>query len=80
MNDEAVLAINHLGALVEQVVSQNQAVLEAVGDIQAKVADLPTRVEFDDLRRHVEVIEAAVTATNHDVSALDQRLTRLEAA
>ena len=78
--DEVTKAINHFSALMEDQNSKLDAVLEAVGDIQNKVADLPTRVEFDDLRRHVEVIEAAVTATNHDLDALDQRVTRLEAA
>jgi hypothetical protein len=32
--------VNHLSVLMEQVVDQNKAVLEVVGDIQRKVADL----------------------------------------
>jgi hypothetical protein len=72
--------INHFSVLLEQVVSQNKAVLEAV-------ADLPTRKEFNELRQDVaelkqdmKVVKAAVTATNHDVAELDRRVSRLEAA
>ncbi len=60
--------VNHLSVLMEQVVDQNKAVLEAVGDIQQKVADLPTRDEFNELKRDVKTIKAAVTATNRDLA------------
>jgi hypothetical protein len=60
--------VNHLSVLMEQVVDQNKAVLEAVGDIRAKVADLPTRDESNELKRDVKTIKAAVTATNHDLA------------
>lgn len=59
---------SHIEVLLEQVVSQNNAVLEAVGDIQRKVADLPTRAEFDELRQDVKTIKAAVTDTNRDLA------------
>ena len=59
--------INHLSVLVEHVIDQNRAVLEAVGDIQKKVADLPTRAEFNELKQDVKTIKAAVTATNRDL-------------
>jgi len=59
--------INHLSVLVEHVIDQNRAVLEAVGDIQRKVADLPTRAEFNELKQDVKTIKAAVTATNRDL-------------
>ncbi len=42
-------------------------VLEAVGDIQRKVAYLPTRAEFNELKQDVKTIKAAVTATNRDL-------------
>ncbi len=58
--------INHLSVLVEHVIDQNRAVLEAVGDIQRKVADLPTRAAFNELKQDVKTIKAAVTATNRD--------------
>ena len=52
---------------MEHLIDQNKAVLEAVGDIRAKVEDLTTRDEFNDLRRDVKTIKAAVTDTNRDL-------------
>ena len=62
--------VNHLSVLMEQVVDQNKAVLEAVGDIRAKVEDLPTRDEFNELKRDVKTIKAAVTDLSHDLVKL----------
>ena len=58
---------NHFGVLLEQIVDQNKAVLEAVGDIRAKVEDLPTRDEFHELQRDVKTIKAAVTDLSRDL-------------
>ena len=80
MKDEAVEAINHFSVLMEQQNSKLDGVLEAVSDIQRKVADLPTRAEFNELRQEVQVISAAMKATNRDLADLDHRVTRLEAA
>ena len=52
---------------MEQVVDQNKAVLEAVGDIRAKVEDLPTRDEFNELQRDVKTIKVAVTDLSRDL-------------
>lgn len=60
--------VNHLSVLMEQVVDQNKAVLEAVGDIQRKVADLPTRTEFDELKRDVRIIKAVVVDVSRDLA------------
>jgi hypothetical protein len=60
--------VNHLSVLMEQVVDQNKAVLEAVGDIQRKVADLPTRDEFNELRQDVKTIKAAVGDLSRDLA------------
>lgn len=60
--------VNHLSVLMEHVVDQNRAVLEAVGDIQRKVADLPTRAEFDELKQDVRVIKAAVVDLSRDLA------------
>jgi hypothetical protein len=78
--DEVTKAINHFSALMEDQNGKLDAVLEAVGDIQRKVADLPTRAELNELKQDVQTISGAVTATNRDLVALDQRLTRVEAA
>lgn len=60
--------VNHLSVLMEHVVDQNRAVLEAVGDIQRKVADLPTRAEFDELKQDVRIIKAAVVDVSRDLA------------
>jgi uncharacterized protein YoxC len=66
MSDEDV---NHLSVLMEQVVDQNKAVLEAVGDIQRKVARLDG-IERDvaELKQDVKVIKAAVVDLSRDLA------------
>lgn len=59
--------INHLSVLMERVIDQNKAVLEAVGDIRARVEDLPTRDEFNELKQDVKTIKAAVTDLSRDL-------------
>jgi len=70
----------YIGHKLEQILDEVKAVHELV-------ADVPTRGEFNRLEQKVdklsdgmEVVKAAVTATNRDVAALDHRVTRLEAA
>jgi len=72
--------INHFSVLLEEVMSQNKAILEIVTDTQKKVADLPTRDEFTELKQDVKVIRAAVTDLSRQVDNHEQRVTRLEAA
>ncbi len=78
--DEATKAINHFSVLMEDQNAKLDAVLEGINS-------LPTRGEFNRLEQKVdklsddmEVVKAAVKATNRDVAALDHRVTRLEAA
>jgi archaellum component FlaC len=65
--DEATKAINHFSVLMEDQNGKLDAVLEAVGDIRAKVEDLPTRDEFNELQRDVKTIKAAVTDLSRDL-------------
>ena len=66
--DEGTQAINHFSVLMEQVVDQNRAVLEVVGDMQQKVALLPTmQQDIAELKQDMKVVKAAVTATNRDL-------------
>lgn len=67
--DDVTKAINQFSVLVEQVVDQNRAMLEAVGDIQQKVARLDG-IERDvaELKQDVKVIKAAVVDLSHDVA------------
>ena len=52
---------NYIGVLLEQIRDQNQAVLEAVGDIQRKVARLDD-IERDvvEVKQDMKVVRAAV--------------------
>jgi peptidoglycan hydrolase CwlO-like protein len=65
--DEVTKAINHFSALMEDQNAKLDAVLEAVGDMQRKMADLPTRDEFNELKQDVKTIKAAVKVTNDDL-------------
>ncbi len=65
--DDVTQAINHFSVLMEDQNGKLDAVLEAVGDIQRKVADLPTRAELNELKQDVKTIKAAVTASNRDL-------------
>lgn len=76
MSDEK----QYLDMLLEQIRDQNQAVLEAVGDIQRKVDELPTKDAFERLETKVDTIAEAVTDTNKDVRELDGRVARLKKA
>ncbi len=78
--DEKEGEIRHLSVLVEHVISQNDAVLEAVGDIQGKVKNLPTREEFNELKDDVKIVKAAVTDLSHQVNKHEKRLTHLVSA
>jgi len=68
------------GVLMEQVHDQNQAVLEAVGDIQKELADVPKRAEFAELQADVRVIKAAIADVSEQVNDHERRLIRLEPA
>ena len=78
--DEVTQAINHFSALMEVQNAKVDAVLEQLGDLP-KIQDfrrLEGKVESID--QHLGTVEAAVKATNRDLTALDQRVTGLEAA
>lgn len=78
--DELTKTIDHFNVLLEDQNAKLDAVLEGQKD-QATRADI-NRLEqrLDVLESDVQTIKAAVTATNHDVAALNHRVTRLEAA
>ncbi len=71
---------DYSAVLLEQIVDQNKAVLEAVGDIQRKVANLPTRDEFDELRRDVKATMSALHDVSGQVAAHETQISALEAA
>jgi hypothetical protein len=64
---------NQLGVILEDMSSKMDGVVDAVGQLQNHVKNLPTRDEFNELRDDVRTIKQVVT--NHD-----QRITQLETA
>jgi uncharacterized protein YoxC len=61
--------INHLSVLVEHVIDQNRAVLEAVGDIQRKVARLDgIERNVAELKQDMKVVKAAVMDISRDLA------------
>ncbi len=71
---------DYAAVLLEQIVDQNKAVLEAVGDIQRKVANLPTRDEFDELRQDVKTTMSALRGVSGQVTDHETRISALETA
>jgi hypothetical protein len=78
--DEVTQAINHFSVLMEDQNSKLDTVLEHLSNVP-KIQDF-RRLEdkVDRIDRRLDAVEAAVKATNRDQTALDQRVTRLEAA
>lgn len=71
---------NYMGILLEEIRSQNKAVLEAVGAMQHELQRVPKRDEFDELKQDVKVIKAAITDLSHQTTDHDRRIGNLETA
>jgi phage shock protein A len=67
--------------LLEQIVDQNKAILEYVGEMP-KISDRLAHVEqvVDEVQQDVKVIRAAVTDQSTKLAELDARVLALEAA
>ena len=78
--NEVTQAINHFSALMEVQNAKVDAVLEQLGDLP-KIQDF-RRLEgkVDSIDQRLGTVEAALKATTRDLTALDQRVTGLEAA
>lgn len=69
------------GIILEEIRDQNKAVLEAVGDLQAKVSGLPAmQQDISDLKSDMKVVKAAIVDVSNEQKSFDQRLAKLEAA
>jgi outer membrane murein-binding lipoprotein Lpp len=68
MNDEILKELQYNGAMLEEIRSQNKALLEGQKD-QASISDI-RRLQQDvtELKQDMKVVKAAVTATNHDLA------------
>ena len=74
-------AKNYHDVLLEQLIAQNKAILEYVGDMPKVLAKLGT-IERDvtELKQDVKVIKAAVTDVSHQAADHERRISHLEAA
>jgi hypothetical protein len=72
---------DHMQVWFEQMTGELKAIHELVAEVPRMARKLDSVAEdVIGLKRDMQVVKAAVTATNHDVDALDRRVTRLEAA
>lgn len=73
--------VKYFSILLEEIKSQNKAVLEAVGDMPKVVAKLG-HIEEDvkELKQDMKIVKAAVTDLSHQVHDHEHRISRLEAA
>lgn len=72
---------NYIGVVLEDIRDQNKAILEAVGDMQKQVSQLPTmQQDINELKQDVKVIKAAVTDQGKQLHDHEGRIGKLEAA
>ncbi len=69
---------NYAGIVLEVIRDQNKTVLEAVGQMQAKMETLATQESLDRLETKVDTVKLAVTHTNKDLDDLTERVAVLE--
>jgi hypothetical protein len=68
---------NYTNVLLEEIRSQNTAVLEIVGGMRAQMKQLATKEALKAVADDVKVIKAALRDTNKEVREFDRRVTRL---
>lgn len=72
---------NYVGILLEEIRSQNNAVLEAVGDMQKNVAKIPNiEQSINEFKQDMKIVKAAVTDLSLQVSDHEHRIGDLETA
>jgi hypothetical protein len=72
---------NYMGILLEDIKSQNQTILEAVGAMQIHVAKIPKmEADLQEVKSDVKSIRAAITDNSRAQHKLERRVTKLEAA
>ncbi len=71
---------NYIAVVLEEIRSQNKAVLESVGQMKGTISTLVTKDELAEVRSDVKAIRAALTDTNKDLRDHENRITLLEQA
>ena len=73
--------INYFSVLLEEIKSQNKAVLEYVGEMPKVVTKLAKIEEaVQTLQQDVKIVKATVIDLSHQVHDQEHRISRLEAA
>lgn len=67
MNDEILKELKYNSALVEEVRSQNKAILEGLQDVPKRAEFNELRQDVAELKQNMRAVKAAVSATNHDL-------------
>lgn len=71
---------DYTGVLLEDMNSKMDVVVEAVGQMQNQIKNLPTRDEFQELKDDVKVIKNVVTGRSEQLTDHEERLGVLETA
>ncbi len=71
---------DYTAILLEEIRDQNKAILEGLREVPKRVEFNELKQDIAELKQDMKVVKAAVQATNRDLAALDQQVTRLEAA
>lgn len=72
MNDDILKELRYNSVLLEEVRSQNRAILEGLSDVPKRVEFNELKQDVVELKQDVKTIRAAVTATNRDVADLSR--------
>ena len=76
MNDEILKELKYNGAMLEEIRSQNKAILEGLGDVPKRVEFHELKQDVVELKQDVKTIRAAVTATNRDVADVSREVAK----
>ncbi|HSX33435.1 MAG TPA: hypothetical protein VLF91_03810 [Candidatus Saccharimonadales bacterium] len=77
--DDIATDIRQLGVLIEHVIDQNDATLEAVSIMRDQVRHIPAiRAGLEEVKADVKTIKAAVIDTNKELHDVERRVTILE--
>ena len=71
---------NYTAVILEEIRSQNKAVLEVVGQMQDQMNTLATKDALQAVADDVTTIKVALKATNQDLANHEVRITTLEQA
>jgi hypothetical protein len=71
---------DHTNIILEEMNSKFDVVVEAVGQMQEQIKDIPKRDEFEELKSDVKIIKAAVVDHSNHINDHEKRITRLETA